>query len=1762
MNRRWLLGLVLLLLACPLWAQQPSSMALIDLQREARQFEVFLQPLAPAPAEGLHLRTWLDLADELAAGGRHQCLAAYALLSKALRLGLTQDFSAWLGLSRAALCGARYAEASQALWLALQQPSSVDQQIQAGGLMVDALGRRNGGQQDWFEVIQHYTQKVLALDPDNPIADLLHGRQGGALPGASGQIAPLVFTGVSPRQEGRGLSLCLNFRQSLYDSEIPEGVESFVRFEPDIGTEIRRRGNQLCASGADFGVAYGLTLRAGLQIGNYRLQETLQEQIPAIDRDPRLWFNASAYVLPLANQGLVPLHSLNLEQAQVRLYRIHERNILSPFVQQRFRRPLQADDLRQVADQVGELVWQEQLALANERNQSQETALQLPQELLQRPGLYVLHAVDQRLLEEDYWATEDAYASQWLVVSDIGLTSYLGQDGLSVQARSLASGEPLPGLQLSLNSQNNRRLASLTTDAQGLVRFDPGLLRGTGGRQARQLVAFSPQLGFSLLDLDKAPLDLSDRGVAGRAAPTGLDAYVFTEQGIYRPGDRVHVTALVRDRLGQKGQALPLVLRLFNPQGEPLMERLVQPSPQAAYLSSLDLPTSARSGKWRLALFAGAETQALGESGFWVESIVPPRIEARLEVAQGLERDQPAQARLEVSYLYGAPAADLRVKAEVNLVADGNPFAAYSGFHFGDQAAEDQAAASLDRMELAQTRTDAQGRALIPLRLEPHGDWKRPLRARLKVSVIDVDGRALDRHASFSLRHLPLYLGIRPAFADRRAEGHGSARFQLISLDRQGRPLANQALSWRLIAEQADYQWYRRDGRWQYDRVVYDTPLTSGEIDTDDSGMAELAVAVEQGDYRLQLTDAEQRVISSLRFKAGDQVLGESETPDSVRLSLDKSEYRAGEQARLRVQGPFPGKASLVIANERILSMREFDLGSEEQQLNIAVEPDWGAGAYALVTLYRPAQGQQQARRALGLIWLDLSDAPHRLALELGQSGQVRPRQRVEVPLRIPGLQPGEEVELTLAAVDEAVLQLTGFSPPDPLAHYFGKRQLGLILRDLYGNLIPLPHPRPGQQRQGGGDAGDTGAAGLEGAPVSDIRLVSHFSGLVRLGPQGEALIPLDLPDFNGRLRLMAVAWSDKRLGSATGVLQVSDPLVVTPALPRFLGPGDRARMTLSLDNLEAPAGTYQIELQGDGVVEVAGGGQRSIRLDRQGRVRLGFELRAHRLGSAQLQLRLSGPQGYSYQRQLRLEVRGHHFPLTRRSYQRLQPGEQLRLDQTDLAGLYPETARLTLGLSASPAVDVPGLLDQLERYPYGCLEQLVSRAFPLLYANPLAARWGGRQDQLLEHRLQGAIYDILEKQDLSGGFVLWNADDNRATEGWLSAYALEFLWRAAEQGYAVPASALKRGQRWLSSQVRRGYYAHDADARALEVVSQAYAHYVLALMGQGRAEDLRYLIAQHKSSMRTPLALGQAATALALMGDAEAASGLMQEAMASSERGLRSEDYGSLLRDQAALIYLLQESRLAGLDPAQLWARLLDGQQASPWLSTQEQAWLVLAASTLDGAQEMRVQQDQGEVRRHSQPLHLQPDPARLQAGMGLTNRGERPIWVVQQVHGTPIQEVPLAQPAFRLQRAWFRPNGELADPAQVNQGDSLVLLIQGEARRRGEHRLLLVDLLPAGFELELGSFSEGATQGDYAWLPKLSPLEFLDRRDDRMVMALDLKGRDQGKFSLAYQVRAVTPGRYLWPGSVLEDMYRPDLRGQTQARPVEVLGAAAVGP
>ncbi len=1612
----------------------------------------------------------------------------------------------WLSLARAQLqkTPPDLNRALQAAFMNFQAVPGGAPEIPSLLLMAEALQRLDRPAQQ-----QQALASVIERAPNEP-----RFRQ---LLAEARRAAGLLVARINTEAEAEPARACLSFtvppaRRTDWQPQ------DWVRAEPAIpGLAVVRDGDALCAVGLPHGQTTRLILRAGLP-GEDGLRLTRDTPVPVAmpNRTPRIVFDSSAFLLPRGQAPRVGVATINLSALTLRVVRLTER-VLVPFG--RDWKPGQdldgyaADDL---SETWGRVVWEGRAELPRlEANRLQRHALPLPDALRTAgPGLYALVAKPAD-------GARGRSVALPVMVTDLGLTAWRSPQGMAVQARGLAGGRPEAGVRVRLLATNNDILAEAETGADGLARFAAPLLRGTGPMAPRAIHA-SRDDDLVALDLEAASFDLSDRGAAGTPHPGPLDAFVWLDRGIYRPGETVRAAALLRDAGGAPAD-LPARIRVRRPNGSVFAENVPAREPGGAILWPIPLASGAPAGVWTLEVLADPAAPPIGHAEFRVDAFVPERLEVKAGPASGpLVPGTALPLPVSVRFLYGAPGAGLTGTAELRLQAVRSPFERYKDYLFGladEEFAPDLLSFDIDAL-------DVQGNGTVALAVPRAPDTTRPLRAEVSIAIDEPGGRASRIALALPVRTAHHLIGVRPLFADFAIDADAEAGFEVVALDGDGAPVAAQ-LRARLVRERPDWRIVTRGSQARYETVWRDEPVDTAGLAVVAGTPARFARRLPFGRYRLEVAEPDSLAITSIRFRSGWAGGETAEVPDKVDVAADRRAYAPGDTARIRITSPFAGLASVAVLTDRLVTLREVAVAEGGTEVEVPVEAAWGPGAYLAVTVFRPGETRQgHPGRALGLAWLQLDPGSRRIGIAFGTPPRITPRQRLEVPLRLTGA--GDGTHLTLAAVDEGILRLTRFATPDPVGHFMGQRRLGVDIRDDYGRLIPPTDAEAAALRQGG----DEFSVGSIDIPQ---RTVALFSGPVAVAPDGTATVTLDIPDFAGELRLMAVAWAGPRIGAASQPLTVRDAVVAEALLPRFLAPGDEARLPVLLHNLDLAAGEVVATLTAEGAIALAGPARLAATLAPGARALPSTTLRAVVTGEGVLRLAVTGPDGFAATREARITVRSSRPIATEIAAAELPAGQDRAL-APPLDRFLANTWRASASFGGAVRYDAAGILRLLDSYPFACLEQSASQllAFSAMSADGLAG--GDRAG-----RLQRTAESVLGKQRFDGAFGLWSAQGE--AEPWLGPYAVEALLRARAAGAAIPEAALEDALKHLLEVADSEYRDDKPEERA----AQAYRLHVLSLAGRHRLGSARWLL-ERLDDLPTPLSRAQLGAAFARAGDQPRAEAAFAAALAPHARTPWAFDYGNATRDTLAVAALLKESGLLPAQMTSLQTRLPGPELTPSGANTQEQAWAVLASAALG---------------RDGRPVRVsidgQAQPPAVLVSVALTgpanarNTSDAAVWQSVSVTGIPAQPAPAGRGGMRIARRFLDLAGLPLNLDTLRQNTVFVLLLEGRAETRETHRAMLQQGLPAGWEI-IGRLGAGEVTG-MPWLGTLTETVASPALDDRFAAALDLTP-DAPDFRLAVRLRAVTAGRFELPGADVSDMYRPQVFARQSTGRITVLG------
>ncbi|HAU4368752.1 TPA: alpha-2-macroglobulin family protein [Citrobacter amalonaticus] len=1494
-------------------------------------------------------------------------------------------------------------------------------------------------------------------------------------------------------------------------------------------------------------------------LNNATFEINYEKSLTTRDIQPSVGFASRGSLLPGKVVEGLPVMALNVNNVDVNFFRVKPESLAAFVSQWEYRNSMsnwESDNLLKMAD----LVYTGRFDLNPARNTREKLLLPLSEiKPLQQAGVYV--AVMTKAGQYEY-----SNAATLFTLSDVGVSAHRYQNRLDVFTQSLENGAAQQGVDVALLDEKGQTLAKATSDAKGHVQLE--------NHQNAALLLARKEGQTTLLDLKLPALDLAEFDIAGDPGYS-KQFFMFGPRDLYRPGETVILNGLLRDSDGKTLPDQPVKLEVVKPDGQVIRTVVSQPD-NGLYHFTYPLDSGAPTGMWHIRANTGDNQSQMWD--FHVEDFMPERMALNLTSQETpLSPSDKVTFSVVGYYLYGAPANGNALQGQLYLRPLRDAVPSLPGFQFGN-IAEENLSRSLDEVQLT---LDETGRGDI----STNSEWREthsPLQVILQASLLESGGRPVTRRAEQAIWPADTLPGIRPQFAVKAVYDYrtdttvnqpivdedSNAAFDIVYVDAQGEKKAVSGLQVRLIRERRDYYWdWLESEGWQsrFDQKDLVEGEQTLDLKADETG--KVTFPVEWGAYRLEVK-APNDAISSVRFWAGYSWQDNSDgsgaaRPDRVTLKLDKPAYRPGDTMKLHIAAPAAGKGyAMVESSEGPLWWQEIDVPAQGLDLSIPVDKSWNRHDLYLSTLVvRPGDKSRSAtpKRAVGLLHLPLGDENRRLELALESPAKMRPNQPLTVKIKASSKngETPKQVNVLVSAVDSGVLNITDYVTPDPWQAFFGQKRYGADIYDIYGQVIE------GQGRLAalrfGGDGDELKRGGKP--PVNHVNIVAQQAQPVTLNEQGEGSVTLPIGDFNGELRVMAQAWTADDFGSNESKTIVAAPVIAELNMPRFMAGGDTSRLVLDVTNLTDRPQSLNVTLAASGLIELVSDQPAQVNLEPGVRTTLFVPVRAKEgFGDGELQATLSGlnvpgedigPQ----QKQWKIGVRPAFPAQTVNNGVMLQPGESWTLPEEGVMNFSPVTVQGQLLFSGKPPLNLARYIRELKAYPYGCLEQTTSGLFPSLYTNAAqlqALGIAGDTDEKRRAAIETGIARLLQMQRDNGGFALW--DKNGPEEYWLTAYAMDFLVRAGEQGYSVPAAGINLGNARLLRYLQDpGMMSirYSSDTQASKFAVQAYAALVLARQQKAPLGALRE-IWERRSQAASGLPLLQLGIALKTMGDAKRSDDAVALALSTPRHDERQwlADYGSPLRDNALMLALLEENNLKPDVQNSLLNTLSEQAFSQRWLSTQENNALFLAARSLQDLpgtwQAQTSLAEQPLTGDKAQTRNLDADQL---AALQVTNNGAQPMWLRLDVSGYPQSAPAPASNVLQIERHILGSDGQSKSLDSLRSGELVLVWLEVKASQDVPDALV-VDLLPAGLELENQNLANGSAslQDSGSEVQNLlnqmqqADIQHVEFRDDRFVAAVAVNSGQP--VTLVYLARAVTPGTYQVPMPMVESMYVPQWR------------------
>jgi uncharacterized protein YfaS (alpha-2-macroglobulin family) len=1364
-----------------------------------------------------------------------------------------------------------------------------------------------------------------------------------------------------------------------------------------------------------------------------------------------------------------------------------------------------------------------------------------------------------------------------ILITDLGFIVKQAKDGTrDVFVQSIHTGLPIDGARVETIGRNGLPVVAATTE-NGRARLPKfGQWRR---EKAPLLILVQKDSDFSFLPFQTQGrwLDLSrfdTGGVENEQSPQQVSAYLFSDRGIYRPGETTNLGLIARTADWKASLAgLPVEVEITDSRGAVVSRNPLSLSSSAFEEVAFTSEPAAATGTYQATayLVKNEKTrEVLGSTSFKVQEFEPDRMKVRLDLSaqpvEGWLKPEDVKPRAVVAHLFGEPATGRRVEAEMSLTAVLPVFSRYPDHRF-------QVGESLNEPfheNLPATITDDKGIAIF--RPDLGRFTGRAYRLNLLARAFEAEGgRSVAAQNRVIVSNAAFLVGIKPD-GDLTFVKRGSARqAHWLAVNQQLIPVAADSLTLEWVQRKyVSVLTQQPNQTYQYVSRRKEIVRESRKVRIAAGGTNFSLPTAEPGDFVLVLRDAAGTELNQLSYSvAGEANLSKSLDRDAeLQVQLDKPAYAGGDTIEVSIRAPYVGAGLITIERDRVYQYRWFKTSTTSSVQRIQLPADFEGNGYVSMQFVRDPSSDEifMSPLAYGVAAFSANLSARKELLTLNLPREIKPGDTLTMQVV-----PAEASRVAVLAVDEGILQVARYKNPDPLGYFFQKRMLEVQTTQILDLILP-EFKRFLALAAAGGDADGGFARHLNPFAKKRKPPVAYWSGLVDVGPAGHRF-HYCVPDyFNGKLRIVVIAVSPRRMGTVEGATEVKGNFILTPNVPAMVAPGDEFTVSVGVyNNTVGGKGPIRLEAQGSAGVSSVGTPALDLQVPDKGEAAGEFRFKANPvLGSASIKFvaRRGGPDvkieesvsvrpAVAYRTQLtlgRLDSTRTTIPLKR--------------------DLYPEKRKVEAAVSAVPLVWGRGLIAWLDDYPYLCTEQLVSKGMAgmLLASRPEFGSVRSRAGASL-----ASAFSILQgRQNDSGGFGLWASSAD--TADFPTVYAAQYLVEAKEHGEKVSPTLLTSLDDWL---VRFGSTPAStlADARW-----RAYAVYLLARQGIRPASALsnveQELSHRYAQAWPTDLAAGWVAATYRLMQrNADAERIIAKVPWSPQKRDLGEEIYYDRVVHDTQLLYILARhfpARLSAVPPTVLDD--LGNAVSNGQIDSLSAAWTLLALDAYAKAAAPGGKLAIAEIAKdgRERPLAVAPgaiaraEPSSNAAKVQFSKEGPLPAYYTVNESGFDRNPVPATNQGIEVIHEFLDMRGNVV--TRVKVGEEFLVRVRLRATKRDWiPQVALVDLLPGGTEpvVELRPTTDSSTPSEdpaaarqqanrTAGLPIGLPdksnwvPQHVDVREDRVILYGDV-GKNAGTF--VYRARATNAGLFQAPLAFAEGLYDPKITGVGAAARLEIV-------
>ncbi len=1555
----------------------------------------------------------------------------------------------------------------------------------------------------------------------------------------------LTINQVESRHDGLSATIKVFTSQQV----VAEGLASFIKFNPitKFGVEVEEDGLLITGDAFNLQNSYELLLAKGLRgkLGG-TLKENYSSNIAFGELEPGISFgNSKAVYLSSGGQKNIEVKITNMPKVKVVISKIYENNLLAAHRYGYYPNDGDQDEYYYNEEggdaTLGDVIYEKEIDTRSlpKMGGSRLFNFNIAEQAKDFNGIY--HIMIRST--EDYWIKD----SRFISLSDIGLIAKEGKEKMLVFANSIKTASSLSGVNVTVYGANNQVLGIGTTNGEGVAEVVYARKEFSGFKPAMVIAKTADD--FNYLPFHSTRVNMSRFEVGGKSYSTsGMDAFIYAERDIYRPGEKINANVLLRTSDWKSPGELPVKFKFVMPNGKELKSFRKMLNEQGSAEVSVDLPQSAITGSYQLELYSGNDV-LMSTKTFSVEEFVPDRIKVTAQLGKPfLITGDSTTLRINAVNFFGPPAANRNYEAEIQFKQTYFSPAKYDRYTFSLSNQQ----TFFDKV-VRDGKTDADGNATEGVGVPAIYKNMGLLTANIYTTVFDETGRPVSKLTTVDVFTQTVFYGL-------GYDGYyyyplnQIIRFPLVALNKDEKPVTAQAKvqvikhEYRtVLSKSGDY--FRYDSQKEDIVVKEDMVTVSGE------GSNYNFVPRKPGDYEIRIYAAGAETYVSRSFYSygswgGDNSSFEVNTEGQIDIELDKQEYATGEKAKILFKTPFSGRMLVTLETDKVISYEYINVEKRSASMELTLSDAHLPNVYVTATLIKPhTMGDIPLTVAHGFQSLKVDAANRKMDVQITSAKTTRSRTHQKVSIKA-----APNSYVTLAAVDNGVLQVSDMKTPDPYSYFYQRKALAVNAFDLYPLLFPELRARLSST---GGDGTEMDKRNNP-IPNKRIKIVSYWSGVQKTNGSGEANFEFDVPQFSGEIRLMAVAYKDEKFGAGETNMTVADPVVISTGLPRFLSPGDTITVPVTLSNTTKNATTAKVHLKVSGPLQVVGAADQQTNLTANAESRALFKVVAQqRIDSGTIRVEVSAL-GEKFFEETQITVRPPSTLQKESGSGSIAAGSSQTIS-IPLNRFMQGSTDYKLVVSKSPALELGDQLNYLVQYPYGCTEQTVSSAFPQLYFSDLADAMKKNKSSSATSvaNINEAIRKINMRQLYNGSVTLW--DGEGTASWWTTIYAAHFLVEARKAGYDVDNSLVETMLGYLITRLKTketvDYYYNRTLNKKIAPKEVAYSLYVLSLANRSQPSVMNYYKANQQM-----LALDSRyllAAAYALSGDKKSFTSMLPSNFSGEISVAQTGgSFYSDVRDEAIALNVLIDA-----DPGNAQIPLMTKHVSAylkqrQWLSTQERSFGFLALGKL--ARTAAKSNITADVKVNNKVVgKLNGTDLKLGANqLGGSNievvtKGSGRLyyyWVAEGVSTTGAYKE--EDSYIKVRRQFYNRFGSPITGNSFKQNDLVIVKVTIEKSfATTVENIVITDILPAGFEIENPRTKEIPGMD---WIKDgLSPTA-LDVRDDRIHLFVDL---NSGRQSYYYAVRAVSPGVYRMGPVSADAMYNGEYHSYHGAGVVTVL-------